>query len=213
MTAVTFRPGEEEAVPPSRSRRGFMLPTLPSKFGERETAPARKAPASSVTEAVCFVPLARLRSGVFPDGWERSAPRSFKAPRTAPKAGTKVRRRPTLMRTWGQLPRRTTPSRGPGKTRTAASIPAAARQGSPPFRRPQNAADRAPGLFRRSSGNAKLPPPARLRPFPPDFRQPPFRRPRGCKLRLPFFPRSARPAFHGPRIPPFPGRRGPFFAV
>ena len=188
-----------------------MLPTLPSKFGERETAPARKAPASSVTEAVCFVPLARLRSGVFPDGWERSAPRSFKAPRTAPKAGTKVRRRPTLMRTWGQLPRRTTPSRGPGKTRTAASIPAAARQGSPPFRRPQNAADRAPGLFRRSSGNAKLPPPRKAPTFSaglPSAALPPSP---GMQTAPAVFPpvrasrlsRSAHPAFPGPPRPVF----------
>ena len=178
MTAVTFRPGEEEAVPPSRSRRGFMLPTLPSKLGKRETA---------------ALPRARLRSGGFPDGWERSAPHSYKTPRTAPEAGTKARCRPTLMRTWGQLPRRTIPSRGPEKTRTAAAIPAAGRQDSPPFRRPQTPRT-APRLCRRSSGNA---PPPRKAPASaaglPSAALPPPPENANCACR--FSP--------GPRVPPF----------
>lgn len=212
MTAVTFRPGEEEAVPPSRSRRGFMLPTLPSKFGERETAPARKAPASSVTEAVCFVPPARLRSGVFPDGWERSAPRSFKAPRTAPKAGTKVRRRPTIMRTWGQLPRRTIPSRGPGKTRSAAAIPAQADRAPRPSAVPKTPRTGLPVSSAEVRGTRNCPP-ARLRPFPPDFRQPPFRRPRRTQTAPAVFPPVRASRLSRAASSTFPGRRGPLFAV
>ena len=135
-------------------------------------------------------PRARLRSGGFPDGWERSAPHSYKTPRTAPEAGTKARRRPTLMRTWGQLPRRTIPSRGPGKTRTAASIPAAARQGSPPF---------PPSPKRRGQGSRSLPPKFGERETAPLPRKAPVRRLSGRMGTL----CAARPAFPGPRRPVF----------
>lgn len=217
MTAVTFLPGEEEAVPPSRSRRGFMLPALPPKFGERETAPpARKAPASSAHGSGLLRPPLPRKAPV----WRLSgrmgtlcAARLQRAARTAPEARTKARRRPTLMRTWGQLPRRTTPSRGPEKTRSASAIPAAGRQGSPPFRRPQSAAD---------SCSLSLPPKLGERETAPTQGSGLCRRasvsrlsavPGERKLRLPFFPRSARPAFHGLRVPPFPVAADRFFAV
>ena len=143
MTAVTFLPGEEEAVPPARSRGQL------------------------------------------------------------PRRGTKARRRPTLMRTWGQLPRRTTPSRGPEKTRSASAIPAAGRQDSPPFRRPQSAANSCSSPLPLKLGERETAPPQGSGLCRRASVSRPSAAPGERKLRLPFFPRSARPAFHG--------RRGPLF--
>lgn len=194
MTAVTFRPGEEEAVPPSRSRRGFMLPVSSAETRGTRNRPARKAPTSAAgIPSVVFSPpsRAKLRSGVFPDGWERSAPRSFKTPWPAPEAGSKAGRRPTIMRTWGQLPRRTTPSRGPGK------------HGQPQPSPPQ--ADRTPHPSAETRGTRNHP--ARKAPTSsaglPSAALPPPPENANCACR--FSP--------GPRVPPFTVAAARFFAV
>ncbi len=214
MTAVTFLPGEEEAVPPSRSRRGFMLPTLPSKFGERETAPPRKAPTSSAP---------RKRSASYPPP-ARKAPVRRLSGRMGTLRAALFQSAAGSSRGGDQSPPQTDSHENMGPAPEADNAFRRSEKNtvsrSHPRRRQTELLALPPSPKRRGQGSLSLPsklgkretaPRARLRPFPPGFRQPPFRRPRRTQtapavpapVRASRLSRAASSAFPGPPRPAF----------